>query len=684
MKHIHRTCIGLAALAACISSSPALAQIDKLATYAQMRAIAADQQSIRGVPSEQNRDAQLQQEFDTLKASMGGDDPTTMYEARAGAAVNSAPVPHIAPTPPPGGVLTTTTVTNSTPTAVPTGPAVVTSTLIVAGAGSYIWDVDVTTFLTHTFAADMDVTIQSPAGTIVTLTTDNGAGNDNVFNGTVWDDQGNPGGQVPYTTNDGMVTDHLYANLTLASPLVPEEALGAFRGEDPNGTWTITVSDDLAGDGGSLDSWSLDVFTLPAAPIETTTTFSNTTPTAIATGPAVVTSTIVVSGAGTALTALDVTTAMAHTFSADLDVTLTSPAGTVVTFTTDNGAGNDNVFNGSNWDDNANAAGQVPYTNNDGMATDHLYVNLTTATPLVVEEALSAFLGQDPNGTWTLTVSDDLAGDGGSLDSWSLDVTTGASTSAPVFDYVPAPAGTVAFAGGTTIGSTGTGTITVSVLTPGSGTGASATTTTTCTAPGAPFAGFGQTVTAEGTGAISGGPLTGTCTLGVAAATQTLTCSENQGGTPVARTFELNCPAGTAVPLTSTPMSGSTINLPGFVVGGTATTANIDFQNPGIVDASMTCVAPTATEFTVSPLVFTVPAAGTATTTVSFNPATAGAFTGVLNCTAGTQAFTFNLAGFSGFPANAIPTLGDGGRYLMILAALIVGLMVLGTQTRRS
>src|SRR4030095_5066908 len=37
--------------------------------------------------------------------------------------------------------------------------------------------------------------------------------------------------------------------------------MGAFIGEDPNGTWTITISDDLDGDGGSLNSWALDVTT---------------------------------------------------------------------------------------------------------------------------------------------------------------------------------------------------------------------------------------------------------------------------------------------------------------------------------------------------------------------------------------------------------------------------------------
>ena len=78
-----------------------------------------------------------------------------------------------------------------------------------------------TTNITHTFAADLDITLTSPAGTVVTLTTDNGAGNDNVFNGTMWYDKANPGGQVPYTTNDGLVSDTAYVNLTRSRPSCP-------------------------------------------------------------------------------------------------------------------------------------------------------------------------------------------------------------------------------------------------------------------------------------------------------------------------------------------------------------------------------------------------------------------------------------------------------------------------------
>ena len=171
--------------------------------------------------------------------------------------------------PPDCGPATSTSHENTTPTGIPAGPAVVSSTIEVTGAGAYLTDLDLVTNLTHTFAADLDITLQSPAGTVATITTDNGSGNDNVFNGTTFDDQANPSGQVPYTTNNGLTSDHAYVNNTTATPLAPEDALAVFNGENPNGTWTLTISDDLAGDGGQVD-WSLDLTTgTCAAPPET-------------------------------------------------------------------------------------------------------------------------------------------------------------------------------------------------------------------------------------------------------------------------------------------------------------------------------------------------------------------------------------------------------------------------------
>ena len=72
--------------------------------------------------------------------------------------------------------------------------------------------------------------------------TDNGNDNVNVFNGTTWEDGINPGGQVPYTTNDGLVNDTAYVSGTPAFNLVPEEALANFIGDDPRGTWTLTYA----------------------------------------------------------------------------------------------------------------------------------------------------------------------------------------------------------------------------------------------------------------------------------------------------------------------------------------------------------------------------------------------------------------------------------------------------------
>ncbi|RPI69595.1 MAG: T9SS C-terminal target domain-containing protein, partial [Ignavibacteriales bacterium] len=50
--------------------------------------------------------------------------------------------------------------------------------------------------------------------------------------------------------------------------------------------------------------------------------------------------------------------------------------------------------------------------------------NLVTATPLAPEESFSAFLGENPNGTWVLTISDDAGGDEGTLDSVYIHLAT--------------------------------------------------------------------------------------------------------------------------------------------------------------------------------------------------------------------------------------------------------------------
>ncbi len=385
-----RLTIGLLVFA--LLATPALGQT-KEEIYQELIDLGNEINTTKG---SQNVDA-LIAEYAALSDSLGGDDPGGVLGTGGGNALALK----VSPPAPTGGNSSTSNFANNTPVAI-SDNMTFTSDIIVGGVDTYLYDLDLTTDITHTFAGDLDITLTSPGGTTVVITTDNGGGSDDVFSGTLWDDSAND-----------PATDHTYANLTTATPLTVEEACAAFIGEDPNGTWTLSVSDDAGGDQGSLNSWSLDVTTLDNLPIVAApATFDNNTPVAISDNMTF-TSDITVGGTDDFLCDVDLTTSITHTFAGDLDITLTSPDGTTAVVTTDNGGGSDDVFDGTLWDDFAN-----------DPATDHTYANLTTATPLTVEEALGVFIGEDPNGTWTLSVSDDAGGDQGSLNSWSLAVTT--------------------------------------------------------------------------------------------------------------------------------------------------------------------------------------------------------------------------------------------------------------------
>ncbi len=287
----------------------------------------------------------------------------------------------------------------------------VSSTIEVAGLHSYIWDVDLVIGVHHPFSDDLDIKLFSPAGTEVTITTDNGETNDDVFDDTVWDDDAGD------TNPPGAVTQTEFANGVAEATLAPEEGLASLVGENPNGTWTLEVRDDGFSHTGTFTGWSLTITALAASPTSSTTTFTDT-PGAAISDDAEVTRTLNVSGADTRLCDLNLVTNVTHEFPNDLDITLQSPGGTVVTITTDNGVDRTGVFAGTVWDDNAGD------TNPPGPVTDATFEEGVLETTLAPEEPLGAFIGEDPNGTWTLTVADDSAGNDGTLVSWSLQVAT--------------------------------------------------------------------------------------------------------------------------------------------------------------------------------------------------------------------------------------------------------------------
>jgi subtilisin-like proprotein convertase family protein/predicted MFS family arabinose efflux permease len=363
--------------------------------------------------------------FGTVRAAVGG--AVTLIAVTLTIAAPAAQAE--APTGLPGCGKSRASFANSTPVPVVDG-GTISSTITVAGVGSVLSDVDVQTFLQHQYSADVYMTLTSPAGTVVTLTSHNGGSNENVFDGTIWDDSADPTGRIPYFADDHLATDARYPDHTTEPLLAPEEALAAFNGENPNGVWTLTISDIAYRYSGTLNDWALNLATLNSAPPVSSASFANNAPVAVP-DAGVTSSQITVAGADDYLSDVNATTFLRHTYSEDIDMTVTSPAGTVVTLTTDNGGSLDNLFDGTKWDDSADPRSPVPYTGNPNLVTDHRYTDNTPATPLAPEEALGAFIGENPNGVWTLTVADDESYDTGTLDKWSLDLDTAQPCSVP-------------------------------------------------------------------------------------------------------------------------------------------------------------------------------------------------------------------------------------------------------------
>jgi len=279
-----------------------------------------------------------------------------------------------------------------------------TRTVTVSGAGAYLWDVDLSTFIQHANSGGtLTIKLMSPQGTTITISTHN-TFPFLPYYVVEWDDQA-----------PAAATDINLATNILPASLQPEGAMGAFIGENPNGVWTLTVTDDNAdATSGNLDVADLIITTFPSAPPERSYSIAKTLAEPIPDNAPALISTQVVSGIGTNILRMTVQTQLAHTACGDLDIFLVSPSGTVVTLSTDNGGTLDNCFNGTVWRDKLPA---IP-------VTDAPLTNNVTAQFLIPEGAMSAFNGENPNGTWSLQIRDQIAGNTGTLNGWTLNITT--------------------------------------------------------------------------------------------------------------------------------------------------------------------------------------------------------------------------------------------------------------------
>ena len=113
-----------------------------------------------------------------------------------------------------------------------------------------ITDLDVDIQLTHTWIGDLSISLASPAGTTLSLKSGSNTNVDNI--NVTFDDAG-----VPYNE----------ANLPNGLTMQPQtSALSGVNGEDAQGNWTLTVTDGVAGDTGSLNLWRLNFTSGGAAP----------------------------------------------------------------------------------------------------------------------------------------------------------------------------------------------------------------------------------------------------------------------------------------------------------------------------------------------------------------------------------------------------------------------------------
>ena len=146
------------------------------------------------------------------------------------------------------GLTCTTYTSTDVPQTIPDGPGLVTSTITIPG-NPRIADLDVAINLTHNLMVDLDVNLVSPAGNDNGLFNDIGAttvGGVTAMDLVVDDEAAIPLGL--YTVLSGM---HFQPELNYR--------LSWFDGEDAGGTWTLTLRDDLAANGGTLNGWSITV-----------------------------------------------------------------------------------------------------------------------------------------------------------------------------------------------------------------------------------------------------------------------------------------------------------------------------------------------------------------------------------------------------------------------------------------
>ncbi len=123
-------------------------------------------------------------------------------------------------------------------------PLVLSNIVIPAANGVIINDLNVVGLTgTHSFVADLTVTLTSPAGTSVNLFEEVCLGSAN-FN---------------INLDDEAILNNIPCPPTGNQTAKPANSLSIFDGENSTGTWTLKISDGFNNDGGALTGWGLSI-----------------------------------------------------------------------------------------------------------------------------------------------------------------------------------------------------------------------------------------------------------------------------------------------------------------------------------------------------------------------------------------------------------------------------------------
>lgn len=165
----------------------------------------------------------------------------------------------------PGHAQTAITYTNTVDARiVNSGPSCATQltrTFVVPETETYtIADIDVGVLLFHTQRSHLVITLRSPAGTTITLFRNTGGSRDHL--NVLFDS-----GSATSVNTHGILNDPATAS-TIVPPyerkFAPVQSLNAFNGQRVNGTWTLSICDNVNGISGNFFQANLIIIPLPA------------------------------------------------------------------------------------------------------------------------------------------------------------------------------------------------------------------------------------------------------------------------------------------------------------------------------------------------------------------------------------------------------------------------------------